>query len=150
MNDTGGAVPTKALSACCGMTEVREDSEKRTTRRDYDLSERTARFAETVIRFAKTVPGNPVTASLITQLVKAGTSVGANYQEADNAVSKRDFRNKIGICRKESAETKYWLRMIVVAEPSLKEAARPLWQEAKELNLIFAQSFHTAADSRPG
>jgi len=90
-----------------------------------------------------------VTVPLITQLVKAGTSVGANYQEADNAVSKRDFRNRIGICRKESAETKYWLRMIVVAEPSLKEAARPPWQEAKELNLIFAQSFRTAAEGRP-
>ena len=63
-----------------------------------------------------------------------------------NAVSRRDFRNKIGICRKESAETKYWLRMIVTAEPRLKDAARPLRQEAKELNLIYARSFHTAGE----
>ena len=87
-----------------------------------------------------------VTRPLITQLVRAGTSIGANNCEADNAVSRRDFRNKIGICRKESAETKYWLRVIVAAEPRLKDAARPLWQEANELNLIYARSFHTAGE----
>ena len=69
--------------------------------------------------------------------MRAGTSVGANYCEADDSESKKDFRHKIGLCRKESRETKYWLRMIAVAEPALKDDARALWQEAKELNLIF-------------
>ena len=57
--------------------------------------------------------------------------------EADNAESKRDFIHKVGICKKESRESKFWLRMIVVACPELKEEARPLQTEAKELNLIF-------------
>jgi four helix bundle protein len=104
----------------------------------FDLEERTARFGEGVIHFAKTVSKNPVTAPLISRLVRAGTSVGANYCEADDAVSKKDFKNKIGTCRKEARETKLWLRMIVAAEPELKTEARKLWQEAKELHLIFA------------
>ena len=74
---------------------------------------------------------------MIPQLVGAGTSVGANYCEADDAESGKDFKHKIGICKKESRETKHWLRMIVVAVPELKEEAKILWQEAKELNLIF-------------
>ena len=105
----------------------------------YDLSERTAKFGEAVIRFAKKIPRSPVNDKLITQFVAAGTSIGANYCEADDAESRKDFHHKIGICRKESKETKYWLRMIAVAEPALCEEARVLWQEAKELNLIFGK-----------
>jgi four helix bundle protein len=107
-------------------------------RASFDLEERTAVFGEAVVRFAKTIPKNPVTAPLISQLVRAGTSVGANYCEADDAVSKKDFKNKIGTCRKEARETKLWFRMIAAAEPELKSEARKLWQEAKELHLIFA------------
>jgi len=95
-------------------------------------------FCEAIIGFARKIPRNPVTLPLISQCVRAGTSVGANYCEADDAVSKKDFKNKIGTCRKESRETKLWLRMIVAAEPDLKIEARKLWQEAKELHLIFA------------
>ena len=105
----------------------------------YDLEERTAKFGEEVITFAKTIPKNAVTLPLITQLVRAGTSVGANYSEADNACSKRDFVNKIGICRKESRECTHWLRMTTHAEAGVKSA---LWQhlvkESRELNLIFS------------
>ena len=104
----------------------------------FDLEERTARFGEAVIHFARAVAKNPVSTPLISQLVRAGTSVGANYCEADDAVSKKDFKNKIGICRKEARETKLWLRLIAAAEPDLKTEARKLWQEAKELHLIFA------------
>jgi len=103
----------------------------------FDLEERTAVFGESVIAFAKTVPVNEVTRALICQLVRAATSVGGNYVEADDADSKKDFRFKIGLCRRESRETKHWLRMVVAAEPQLRDAARPLWREAKELNLIF-------------
>jgi four helix bundle protein len=103
----------------------------------YDLEERTAQFGEAIIAFAKRVPLTDVTRSLIDQLVRAGTWIGANYCEADDAESKKDFRHKIGICRKESKETKHWLRMISAAEPGLREDARRLWQEAKEVNLIF-------------
>jgi len=104
----------------------------------FDLEERTAVFGEAVIKFAKTIPMNPVTVPLINQVVRAGTSVGANYCEADDAASKKDFKHKICTCRKEARETKLWLRMIAAAEPELKTEARKLWHEAKELHLIFA------------
>ncbi|RKX72044.1 four helix bundle protein [candidate division TA06 bacterium] len=104
----------------------------------FDLEERTAKFGEDIIEFAKKIPKNPITLPLITQLVKAGTSVGANYSEADCAESKRDFEHKIGICKKESKETKHWLRMIAKAVPQLKDEAKIYWKEANELNLIFS------------
>ena len=107
--------------------------------RIYDLEERTARFGEIVIGFAKTIPQNPVTNRIIAQLIGAGTSVGANYVEADDAVSKRDFLKSIGTCRKEARETKHFLRMAVRAVPKLKPEARKIWIEARELHLIFSK-----------
>ncbi len=118
---------------------VREEPE---TKRVYDLEERTARFGEAIIDFAKTIPPNAVTNRIITQLVGAGTSVGANYVEADDAVSKPrklSGLKSIGTCRKEARETKHFLRMIVRAVPELKPQARTLWLEAKELHLIFSK-----------
>jgi four helix bundle protein len=108
-------------------------------KRVYDLEERTARFGEAVIDFAKTIPQNAVTYRIIGQLVGAGTSVGANYVEADDAVSKKEFLKNIGTCRKEARETKHFLRMAVRAVPELKPQARILWIEAKELHLIFSK-----------
>jgi four helix bundle protein len=115
---------------------VREESNDS---RVYDLDERTARFGEMVIEFAKTIPQNPVTNRIIAQLIGAGTSVGANYVEADDAVSKRDFLKSIGTCRKEARETKHFLRMAVRAVPELKPEARKIWMEARELHLIFSK-----------
>jgi len=103
----------------------------------FDLEERTALFGEEIIRFCNELPKNEVTRPLINQLVKCGTSVGANYCEADDAESKADFKHKIGIVKKESREAKHFLRMFVVAVPEKQEKARILWTEAKELNLIF-------------
>ena len=103
----------------------------------YDLEERTAKFGENIIDFCKSVPKNQITKSLLDQLIRSGTSIGANYMEAIDGSSKKDFRNKIRICGKESRETKHWLRMISKAEGSTKDAGRVLWQEAHELNLIF-------------
>jgi four helix bundle protein len=103
----------------------------------YDLEERTARFGEAVIDFVKTIPQDAVTNRIISQLVGAATSVGANYVEADDAVSKKEFLKSIGTCRKEARETKHFLRMIVRVLPELKPRARILWTEAKELHLIF-------------
>jgi four helix bundle protein len=105
----------------------------------YDLQERTAVFGENVIALAKRVPANAVNVPMITQIVRSGTSVVANYCEADDADSKKDFRHKIGIARREAKETKHWLRMIASAEPSLKDGARQLWREAHELVLILAK-----------
>jgi len=103
----------------------------------YDLEERTAKFGEDIIEFAKKIPKNTVTIPLVDQLVRAGTSVGSNYCEVDCAETRKDFEHKLGICKKESKETKHWLRMIAKAESELKDEARKLWQESNELNLIF-------------
>jgi four helix bundle protein len=111
--------------------------------------ERTARFGEAVIRFCRTLPMNAITEPLIRQVVKSSTSVGANYCEADDAVSKKEFRNKIGTCTKESRETKHWMRMIVAAHPPARDAAVPLWREANELHLIFAAIFRRGGSSPP-
>jgi len=114
----------------------------------FDLHERTALFGEAIIAFAKSLPVTVVTRDMITQIVNSGTSVGANYAEANEGVSRKDFRNKIGTCKKEASETKYWLRMMASGVPDRKETARPLWQEAKELHLIFAKIFRSC-DNRP-
>src|ERR1051325_9615247 len=103
---------------------VREGPDKP---RVYDLEERTARFGEPVIDFVKLMPQDAVTSRLISQLVGAATSVGANYVEADDAVSKKEFLKNIGTCRKEARETKHFLRMAVRAVPELKPDARKLW-----------------------
>ena len=104
----------------------------------YDLEERTARLGESIIEFVKGIPQNPINNPLISQAVRSGTSIGANYMEADGAESKRDFNHKISICRKETKETKHWLRMIAKANPKKLEESRKLWKEAQELILIFS------------
>jgi four helix bundle protein len=104
----------------------------------YDLEERTAKFGEEIIEFAKTLERNEINRPLISQLVSSGTSVGANYMEADGAESKKDFHHKIAICKKESKETKHWLRMISKANPHKNMDCRRLSQEAQELTLIFS------------
>jgi four helix bundle protein len=101
-------------------------------KRVYDLEERTAKFGEVVVDFAKTIPQGAVTNRIISQLVGAATSVGANYVEADDSVSKKEFLKCIGTCKKEARETKHFLRMVVRAVPALKPEARKLWMEARE------------------
>jgi len=105
----------------------------------YDLEERTARFGEKIIDLCKKAPKNVVTIPIIDQLLRAGTSVGANYCEANGASSKRDFRNKIFTCKKEAIESKYWLRMLSRAVDELKDECQSLWQEGHELTLIFSK-----------
>lgn len=110
-------------------------------KKKYDLEERTANFGENIIELCKKIPKNEITRPIVTQLVKAATSVGANYCEADDSVSKKDFKNKIGICKKESRESKHFLRMLAKATPEHKDEIANYWQEAKELNLIFNSIF---------
>ena len=110
-------------------------------RHAFDLEERTAKFGEAIIRFVKRIPRAPENDRLINQLIGCGTSVGANYCEANEGVSKKDFKCTIGRCVKEAKETKFFLRMIAASEPKLAEEARALYREAKELHLIFAAIF---------
>jgi len=102
-------------------------------------------FGEAIIRFVKKIPHDPANDRLIGQLAGCGTSVGANYCEANEGVSKKDFRNTIGRCVKESKETKFFLRMVATAEPRLADEARTLYREAKEIHLIFAAIYRKSA-----
>jgi len=122
-------------------------AQDKTQNQDFDLEERTARFGEAVIRFVRKIPKDTVNVTLISQLTRAATSIGANYCEADDGVSRKDFRNKIGLCRKESRESKHWLRMIATANENMATDARELWKEAKELNLIFSQIFRSSGEN---
>ncbi len=83
----------------------------------YDLEERTAKFGEDIIDFAKRLRENTINKPLISQIIRSATSIGANYHEANGASSKKDFKNKIYICQKEAKETKHWLQMIVKTNP---------------------------------
>jgi four helix bundle protein len=107
-------------------------------RHPFDLEERTARFGEAIVRFTKKIPRDPSNNRLIDQLAGCGTSVGANYCEADERVSKKDFRFTISRCVKEAKETKFFLRMVAASEPQLAGEAREFYLEDKELHLIFA------------
>ena len=110
---------------------------------NYNLEERTAKFGESVIKFCKTIKQNSINNSIINQLVRSSTSVGANYMEANGASSRKDFKNKIHICKKESQETKHWLRMMVSCDLEKKEEIGRLWKEAQELTFIFGKIIST-------
>ncbi len=115
----------------------------------YDLEDRTLKFSEEIIDFAKKLPQNSITKPLVSQLIRSGTSIGANYCEADEANLRKDFINKIAIAKKETKETKYWLRVIAHTLPEFKPEARNLWQEAQELNLILAAIIRSAKSKNP-
>lgn len=116
-------------------------------KKEYDLEERTAKFGEEIVKLCKEIKQDAITKSIISQVVRSGTSTGANYCEANNASSKKDFRNKIFICKKEVQETKHWLRMLANCVPEKKEEIRKIWREAQELTLIF-QKITNSIDKR--
>ena len=116
--------------------------------RIFDLEERCAKFGEAVLRMLKTVPFGPLTNRLIDQLVGCATSIGANYAEADDGVSTKDFRNRIGYCRKESRECKHFFRMLATASEVHAMECRVLYREARELNLIFSAIWRRTAPEK--
>ena len=133
-NEGGGKLPITNFQFPNHVKNSNEQSK-------YDLEERTARFGESAITFTLRLPKNVVTAPLISQLVRSATSVGANYCEADDSGSRKEFRYRISVCKREARESKHWLRMMAAAVPAMKEEARTLWCEAKELHLIFVAIF---------
>lgn len=104
----------------------------------YDLEERTLEFGKRIIRLAKALPKNSINFNLIDQVIRSGTSMGANYREANETETKKDFLFRITICRKEGKETIYWLNLIIEANPEFSERIMPLLQETIELVKIFA------------
>jgi len=117
-----------------------------TSSRAYDLASRTQCFGSAIVAFARGVPLTPVTRLIISQLVRAGTGVGANYCEADGAKSRKDFRYRIAICRREARETCYWPDMLTSAVSAQPAEHGRLVKEAKELVLIFSASMRTLSD----
>ena len=109
----------------------------------FDLEERTTKFAGNVIMLCKSIKETAITRPLISQIIRSSSSVGANYYEANNASSKKDFRNKIFICKKEAQETKYWLRLFKTLLPERSDELKLLFQECHELTLIFQKIIST-------
>lgn len=105
----------------------------------YDLEERTAKFGEETILFLKTLLPDHLSRPIMSQLVRSATSIGANYMEANQASSEKDFYNKIRISQKEANETKHWFRMLASLFPKNKDEIRKFWKEVHELTLIFAK-----------
>lgn len=105
----------------------------------YDLEERTAKFAESVIDLMKKLSNDSINKRMIEQLIGSAGSLGANYCEANEAESKKDFIHKIGICKKETKETRHWLRLLARANTDFVNDFRILWKENQELLLIFSK-----------
>ena len=114
----------------------------------WELEKRTKQFALRVIKFVGSLPPNSVTNVIGYQLVKAGTSIGSNYREANRAVSRNDFINKIGIVEKESAESEYWLELFDEADIGDPKERRWLLQESGELLAIFTSVGKTSKARR--
>ncbi len=104
----------------------------------YDLEDRTYQYARSVLNCCKEVPKNSINFSLINQVIRASGSVGANYIEANEALSKKDFYHRIKICLKEVKEARYWLRLINESEEKMLDRTEPLINESTELLKIFS------------
>ncbi len=104
----------------------------------YDLEDRTLRFAKECIDILKTISKDSINGELVVQAVRATASVGANYREANNTISKKDFYHRIGICRREAKESKYWLELLAHSNQRYAERFDPLIDEALQLARIFA------------
>lgn len=104
----------------------------------YNLEDRTLDFSKRLIKFLQTIPKNTINNNLINQLSRSGTSVGANYREANETETKKDFGFRIRICRKEAKETIYWLELIEEVNPPFVKEIAVFRQEALEFVKIFA------------
>jgi len=102
-----------------------------------ELEKRTKKFSVRIIRLSTTLPDTPEGRVVRNQITKAGTSVGANYREANRARSKADFRNKIKICESEASETQYWLEVIVEVNWVSWGKVKADYEECSELLAIF-------------
>jgi four helix bundle protein len=103
----------------------------------YDLEERTLRFAKSVVKLSNTLPKTLANIEILKQVIRSSGSVGANYIEANEALSKKDFSLRIKICRKEAKETQYWLKLLDVKEEATEKQLQSLIREATELMKIF-------------
>ena len=108
------------------------------TKRTFDLESRTLEFAKRVIRLCREVSHSTISRELVSQLIRASGSIGANYREANEALSKKDFGYRIRIARKEAKEAHYWLQLLGEAQPELNGGIQELQREAVELRKILS------------
>lgn len=106
---------------------------------EYNLEKRTTEFNKSLISASRKIVKTSYNQNIVGQLLRSGTSIGANYREANGSVSKKDFSNKIHICKKEAKETLYWLELLSESEPVYSSRISHLIQEANELTLIFSK-----------
>jgi S23 ribosomal protein. len=107
----------------------------------YDLEGRTKSFSGNVLDFLQTVPRNDFTRNIVSQLIRSATSIGANYHEANGGCSRKEFKNRISICLRETKETKYWIELLAKCKGVELTALRKIWKEADEFSLIFGQIY---------
>ncbi|MFH1827543.1 MAG: four helix bundle protein [bacterium] len=105
---------------------------------NYDLEERTKIFSLSLINLCKKLPFNSVNKRLVDQLIRSGTSIGANYREANETDTKKDFKNKIRIARKEARETIYWLELLMDSNEKHIKEIESLLDESRQLIKIIA------------
>ena len=117
---------------------MKEKEEPNDDKKRYDLEERTSKFTKDMTKFAKKVPKNMVNNVILSQVIRSSGSIGANYIEANEALSKKDFMMRIKICRKESKETAYWLDALDLEKDEMKDECKILHDEATQLKKIFS------------
>ncbi len=120
------------------MTNEIQISNDKTARFGFDLEERTLRFAISCIDLCKQIPKDIISANFIGQLIRSTSSVGANYREANESITKKDFNHRISICRREAKESAYWSELLCHSNPSHAQELRLLRAEAIQLCRIFA------------
>ncbi|HAM88392.1 MAG: hypothetical protein US83_C0004G0008 [Candidatus Falkowbacteria bacterium GW2011_GWC2_38_22] len=111
---------------------------------NFDLEERCVVYAENLICLCKKISITTLNMRIISQVIGSSGSIGANYCEACEAESKKDFQHKMSIAKKEIKETKHWIRLLANTNPEIKNDLRILWKEAHELLLIFSKSINTS------
>jgi four helix bundle protein len=116
---------------------VTTDKEEKNSK-PFDLEERTYKYSKDVFSFVKSCPKTVVNTEIVHQLVRSAGSVGANYIEAREALSKKDFALRVKICRKETKESAYWLRLLEIKSTDDEKSRQSLLSETNELLRIFA------------
>lgn len=130
------------------MNNRKNNSKKNSKERSKELEKRTRQFAVRIIKLASELPDNEVGKIIKYQIIKSGTSVGANYREANRAVSRAAFKHKIDICETEASETQYWLEVIIEAQLLPWSRVKSDYEEGSELLAIFTASSNTAKKER--
>ena len=120
------------------MTKEIQITNDKIQNKKFDLEDRTLKFTKDCIDLCKLLIKDTINIELVSQLIRASGSVGANYREANDSITKKDFYHRIGICRKESKESKYWLELLRHSNPKISNNIEPLVDEALQLARIFA------------